>query len=141
MEASADKLFVFLHPGCTCSEASLDELKKIFVNLSEFPETHFIFSVPSAMNFDLENTRLWKQAHDLGFGVFHVDVDSKLSRTLNLNTSGIVLYFINEKLSYWCITAARSHRGDNLGASSLLKIIQDKNTDLAIFPSFGCALY
>ncbi len=43
LEKSTDKLFIFLHSGCVCSEASLDELMKIMTNLKEKPDLYFVF--------------------------------------------------------------------------------------------------
>ena len=93
LDSDTNKLFVFLHSECVCSEASLDELAKIFANLNKYPDLYFIFSQPEGFKPDIKKSKLWDQAIKFAAKEYYIDLDAKLVKDLSLISSGTVLYF------------------------------------------------
>ena len=135
------QLVIALHPHCSCSRATLNELAKI---LSRAPNTCDVIAltyVPeNALGHWLE-TELVDKCRRLN-GRIHPDPEGKLAVSLgSLTSGGVLLYDAEGSLCYQGgLTAARGHEGDNLGARTVLNILRGGRQDPMSLPVFGCPL-
>jgi hypothetical protein len=135
-------LLMFAHPMCSCTRASLSELR---VLVSEF-RGRFTPYVISALLQDVGqewmSSNLWKSAESIeGVRVMR-DVEEYEARLFAARTSGhVVLYDPEGRLLFsGGITGARGHVGDNYGLQQVASLLRKHTTSTAEGPVFGCPL-
>ena len=146
LKINTKNIFVFIHSECPCTEASLDELSRLYTRLNDDHSSdlnsYFIFSMPEGFHQDIKKSQLWQKASKFKNSELYIDHGAILVKQLNINTSGYLLYFDSSVLKY-CggITQSRSHRGSNKGLNHLYKLLNQDSYKFYQFPTFGCALY
>ncbi len=129
-------LIMFAHPMCSCTRASLTELRDLVSELGgRF--TRFVYFAPPWGDSDL-----WSDARSIDGLQVAKDTDEYEAHLFGARTSGyVVVYDEAGRLRYsGGITRARSHVGDNTGLRNIAALLR-KQTDTAFKgPVFGCPL-
>ncbi len=131
------QLLIFLHPFCSCSEATLHELAL----LPPRAQITVLFYRPGPGS-EWRAQRLWTMAQALPGATVHWDDGGKEARRFGARTSGYVLLYdtAGKLLFRGGVTASRGHEGDNAGLESLDASLRSGLP--ARMPSrvFGCGL-
>jgi hypothetical protein len=134
------RLFMFLHPRCPCSVASVNELARIMSRCAAQLDATIYFVRPESQPADWESGTLWNSASSIPGVNVKSDVGGSVAGQLHANTSGeVFVYDCRGQLRFHGgITAARGHAGDNLGESAVIAIALEGNSDVECSPVFGC---
>jgi hypothetical protein len=135
-------LVMFAHPMCTCTRASLSELR---VLLSEFQgrvEAHVVFALPEGIGRQWNTTETWAAARSIPGVRVGRDAAGREAALFGGETSGdVVLYDRDGHLMFrGGITGARGHVGDNEGRLRLASILRRQTASPGNGPVFGCPL-
>jgi hypothetical protein len=139
---NAFTLVVTLHPRCSCSFATLSELRVFLQRAPQPVVTYLIFHREGALRSAVTNTGLWQDASSISGATLIVD-DGTEAAIFGANTSGqAMLYGPDGRLRFkGGITFARGHEGDNFGLDALLAAMKDGAFIHAVAPVFGCPLH
>jgi hypothetical protein len=134
------RLFMFLHPRCPCSVASVNELARIMSRCSAQLDATVYFVRPASQPADWERGSLWNLVSSIPGVNVETDVGGRVAEQFYASTSGVV--FVYDRLGELCfqggITAARGHAGDNLGQSAVIDIALGGKSNVERSPVFGC---
>lgn len=142
IDSEAKQVFVFLHPRCPCSRATVDQLHRI-VNDSPQSRVTAFFYCPALESSEWVETALWTAANRIPSVRPHIDRDAKIAREFGVATSGHVIMFsgAGKPLFSGGITPGRGHQGDCIGAEDLSLALRGQLTQSTQHPVFGCQLY
>jgi hypothetical protein len=137
------ELFLFLHPDCPCSEASVEEMAKLLAQFPDKVETQAVMVLPADTPATQEPGPLERHASHIPGVTVRRDPGGVEAKQLGAKTSGeAFLYDPNGALLFHGgITASRGHAGDNYGASSIASLLATGKTDRPVNPVFGCSLF
>jgi hypothetical protein len=130
-----------LHPECSCSSASLEELARVLASSPRRPAVVVAFVTAGPAGVSPSNP-LWAAAALLPDEISVVDPDGQEAAGFGARVSGQT-YFYNaaRRLVFeGGLTAARGHAGDNDGEASLAEALSTGVAPLIRVPVFGCAL-
>ena len=134
------RLYMFLHPRCPCSVASVNELARIMSRCAAQLDATVFFVRSESQPADWESGTLWNLASSIPGISVESDVGGSVAGQFHANTSGEV--FVYDCLGKLCfhggITAARGHAGDNLGESAVIAIALGEISYVERSPVFGC---
>lgn len=135
-------LLLFGHPRCPCTNASLEEFKKILAQ-SQVPLTaRVVFLVPNSAGPDWQSSSVVRAAEEIPS--VEVIKDSGIeTKRFGVATSGhMLLYSASGRLQFsGGITASRGHVGANSAADAVVQLINRQSTNLSRAPTFGCPLF
>ena len=135
-------LFIFIHPQCPCSRASIGELAVIMTRSGEKPDTYVLFYSPASEPTSWVKTDLWRSVMAIP-GVRAIeDADGVWAQHFGAATSGqALLYDRRRHLAFnGGLTASRGHSGDNYGRDAINTLLQGGNPTHKMTPVFGCSL-
>lgn len=134
------RLFMFLHPRCPCSVASVNELARIMSRCAAQLDATVYFVRPASQPADWERGTLWNLASSIPAVKVETDVGGSVAGQFHANTSGeVIVYDCRGKLCFHGgITGARGHAGDNLGESAVISIALGGKSYVERSPVFGC---
>ncbi len=135
---------VFLaHPQCTCTRASLDDLREILARTPTRPKTYVLFLRPTVFQQGWEQSDLWRIASALPDVVVLRDDDGAEARRFGVETSGQTLLYDAHRTLVFSggITGSRGHAGENAGSSALLSLLTNGHADRQATGVFGCPLF
>jgi len=136
-------LFMFAHPKCPCTDASIEELKVVLTRARGRISPTICFFDPAGVPADWVQTRLFRDAKSIpGLNVV-VDMDGAIAAKFGVMTSGQVLVYDckGRRLFAGGITGSRGHAGDNRGRSLVLALASGESNDPVQTPVYGCALH
>ncbi len=135
-------LLLFAHPRCTCTRATLEELRRLMERLAGRAQAFVYFTVPAGLDAAWAQGELWEQAARIEGVTPRVDPQGALARELGAQTSGHVLVYDEKgQLRFGGgITSARGHVGMSLGGQRILALLSGERPDRPDAPTFGCAL-
>jgi hypothetical protein len=138
--SSQTQLYMFLHPRCPCSVASVSELAKIMSRCSSRLDATVYFVRPETQPADWERGSLWNQASSIPGVHVETDIGGRVAAQFHANTSGEVIVYdrAGQLRFHGGITAARGHAGDNLGASAVIAVAMGGKSNVERSPAFGC---
>ena len=142
--SSKQHLLIFLHPKCTCSTASVNELHRVLAQLTENElEVTAVVYCPENEPEEWAHTELWRRAAEIDGASMRIDSGGKEASQFGVTTSGHVFLFDadNQLRFSGGVTNARSHEGPSLGSSKLIAALHGKSTVIAGIPVFGCKLF
>lgn len=134
-------LFMFVHPECPCTRASLHELSDLLVEQpAKFSAVLVVASALSGEPWD--STPSGAIAHDIpGLGVFDDRDGAEAMRFRVHASSQVVLYDARGRLQFsGGITGSRGHVGENVGLQTVKQLIEHSKTSAHEHAVFGCPL-
>ena len=137
----APTLVMLVHPRCSCTRASMQELQAIIDKSPRTMRTYVVVYRPSDAKPGWERTDVYEAAEKLrGTRVF-VDDDGKEARLFGTFTSGqTFLYDGNGTLRFaGGITLLRGHAGMNSGREDVIWIAKAE-LGSGTHPVFGCSI-
>lgn len=138
------ELLVFLHPSCSCSVATVNEIRSLGLSAMQprsAPEVTMFFAGMSRE--ESQSSALWKQARQIPGAHVIWDEEGRESKLFGALTSGIALLYSSrgELLFHGGVTGSRGHEGDNYGLARLAEAIRTGREVSAPGFVFGCALF
>jgi hypothetical protein len=137
-------LVMLVHPQCTCSGASLDELAELLARSRPRPKTFVLFLKPEAFADGWEQSDLWAAAARLpGVTVIRDTGGVQAARFGGATSGQTFLYDARGRLQFsGGITAARAHAGENAGRSAVVALVNGAAMPGPARTSvFGCPLF
>jgi len=140
---------MFAHPRCPCTRASINELAVLMAQCEGKLNAHVAFFQPDDAKSDWSQTDLWFSASRIPDVEVFADEEGSEARRFGAATSGQVLLYDSdgELLFQGGITSARGHAGDNVGRSSIVRLlgktrrpIRERSSSTEA-PVFGCPLF
>lgn len=136
------ELLVFVHPYCSCTFATIDELEQLETRKSgaAAPEVNILFYRPR--NSKWAPNALWKKAQGLRGARVGWDDDAREASRFGALTSGYTLLYSasGELLFKGGVTGTRGHTGDNFGLDRLAAALASGERSPEKSLVFGCAL-
>lgn len=139
--AGLPTLVMLVHPRCSCSRASLQELADLLRRFHGRVSATVLLYTPAAQAW--EKTELWDTVAALP-GVQAVrDLDGREARLFQAYTSGdTVLYDAGGHLLFHGgMTPSRGHVGDNAGSHAIAAVLAHQPPERQHAAVFGCDLF
>jgi len=135
-------LVLGLHPHCPCSKATVAELNKILGHAPGKRELVAYVFKPKDEAPDWIESATVSSLKKLSVRV-ELDNDGCMARQLGLSASGQIQFYSakGELLYDGGITSARGHQGDNVGAQTVIDLLQKGGSSRKSAPVFGCPIF
>jgi len=136
-------LVMLMHPRCSCSRASLQELSRLLAHFPEQVSAAVLFYTPDGVEHDWEKTDVWSTANSLP-GVRAVrDLHGAEAKLFRVYTSGYTVLYdaAGHLLFHGGITPSRGHSGDNAGSQAIATLLTHHLADRQHTPVFGCDVF
>jgi hypothetical protein len=135
-------LFMFVHPECPCTRASLHELSGLLADPSVNVSTVLVVANTWSGDIAWESTPAGAIAQRIpGLAVFEDQAGAEASRFGAQASSHVVLYDALGRLQFsGGITGSRGHVGDNVGLRRVKKLIQRSAPAAQQHAVYGCPL-
>jgi hypothetical protein len=140
--AKGKVLWMFVHPQCQCTRASLDELESVLAQRRNGVTITIAYYCPANRPDSWAMGGLWSQAKEILGANRLIDRDGKLCRRFGARTSGQTLLFdrpTGSLLFAGGLTQARAMTGDSDGASAVRSWLSGHPSSTTA-PVYGCAL-
>lgn len=141
-DPSKNNLFVFIHPKCSCSKATLWDLETLLSKVENKVAVTVIFDWPTGKSEAWYKGSIWKLANSLKNVRIFVDHDSRERTRFQVKTSGQALYYskAGELIFSGGLTPMRGHVGDSIGQEMILGHVQSNSILTRSTAVFGCSL-
>lgn len=141
LSAHRPTLVMFVHPDCSCSGASLEELSRLMVTRRGEVALQIWFYQPIAGYESWLESPLRKVAQALPDAAVLTDFDGREAHRFGAETSGYVALYAPDgtRLFGGGITLARGHRGTSVGERAIARWVRGE-PDLSVAPVFGCKI-
>jgi len=135
-------LFVFLHPECPCSNATVDELRRISEECGGKLGITAIFASYPTLPGPVTQSDLWQMAARIPGVTVLKDEDGSMRQRFHAATSGecLLLDHAGSILFHGGITSSRGHFGSSAGGDAIIAFYHGKTSPLQTAPVFGCTL-
>jgi hypothetical protein len=135
-------LVMLAHPRCSCTRASISELREIMAAMGDHVRAHVLFVKPEGTSADWEKTDIWSSAAAIPNVSVRRDDGGREASLFHTKTSGQTLVYDAEGhlLFSGGITGIRGHPGDNAGRQRVTSFLTLGTADSARSLVFGCAL-
>lgn len=138
-------LFLFVHPRCPCSRASVSELSRMMAHCQADLRAYVYVWQAADWHDDQVRTDIWQAASSIPGVSVRVDPAGRLARRLGAETSGHgVMYDSHGSILYsGGITGARGHAGDNAGQRAVISLARNPQTKTSVCRKcsvYGCPL-
>jgi hypothetical protein len=136
-------LVMFLHPLCSCSRASLAELREVVARNPGQLTVWLLFLKSPNLAAPAEQSALWQTAKSIPGVNVAADPDGVEARRFGAQTSGhLAVYGSDRNLLFsGGITESRGHVGDNSHLEQVLSVLAGSTAPGSRFaPVYGCAL-
>ncbi|HKR62198.1 MAG TPA: RedB protein [Thermoanaerobaculia bacterium] len=137
----APTLVMLVHPHCSCSRASVEELGKIVQRAPHSMRTYVLVYRPSAFPKGWEQTDVFRAAASLPRTQVVIDENGVEAKRFGGFTSGqTFLYDGDGRLRFsGGITVLRGHAGENRGEADVIRLASAPR-GTGTHPVFGCAI-
>lgn len=134
-------LFLFMHPQCPCSVASLSELERLQAETAGKLQITIVFVEPSQKS-SWQQTSLEDRARASKSWEVVSDPGGRLAQSMGAVTSGFVVLFDRngKKVFQGGITVSRGHEGDNIGHDAIAQFALTGTVPVSHTEVFGCSL-
>jgi hypothetical protein len=140
-------LLVFLHPKCSCSQATVTELEKLLSTPTRLRHDNLlrvcvVATTPLAAEAIWANTRLIQRSSALPGAELFLDYGGAEASRFAVEVSGTVMLFDATGAQRYAggVTRARGHEGDNVGRDTLLRLLNGAPVPATAIPALGCRL-
>ncbi len=136
------EIVMVVHPKCSCSRASLDELAALMTRVGHLASATVLFVRPDGVPAGWENTDLLTSARRITGVTVQLDEGGVEAKRFGAFTSGATLVYsaAGDLLFSGGITLARGHAGDNAGRLRITGLLTDGKADRRDSPTFGCSI-
>ncbi len=134
-------LYVFLHPQCGCSQATVSELERIQADTNGKLAMRLYFEMPTS-DRSWEESPLYVRASAVRAWTVTADPGGRAAVKFGAATSGFTALFDSNgrKVFQGGVTPGRGHEGDSAGAATIIQFVKTGRVLTARTPVFGCAL-
>jgi hypothetical protein len=134
-------LVMLIHPHCSCTRASLQELERIIEMSGSSLQTYVVVYRPADFQSGWEKTETFEAAKRLQRAHVIVDADGAEARRFGGFTSGQTFLYDREGALRFSggITSLRGHAGVNRGSMDVVDIVHAR-AQQGTHPVFGCAI-
>ena len=134
-------LVMLVHPHCSCSRASVQELGEIVEKARRDVQTTVLVYRPHEMKEGWEKTQVYDGATRVRRARVQLDVDGNEAKIFGGFTSGQAFLYDGEGRLRFAggVTSLRGHAGLNRGRADLIRIANQRNGS-GSHPVFGCAI-
>lgn len=141
-DAAGPTLVQFIHPRCSCSRASLIELRQLLAPLARPPRVVVVFMRPVGLEPGWERSGNWELAHDIPGARVVVDADGVEAARFGAQTSGQTFVYAPDRGLRFSggITAARGEVGPSVGQRRVVEALRGIEPTRADSTVFGCPL-
>jgi hypothetical protein len=141
--AGQSTLVMFIHPQCSCTRASLAELKEILDKSGTAVSAWVVVLKPIGVDDEWARSSTWKAARDMRGVTVVIDDKGVEADRFGASTSGdTFLYSPAGELQFsGGITAARGHVGANSGERRVVSFIATGKADADGHEVYGCGLH
>ena len=138
--AKMPNLYVFIHPECSCSIATLSELDKLKTRVLNQVHLHVVilkYKTEMNSNLQVQEAQRVVGKDNVFFDEAHLE-----AKLFGAETSGQTYLFdeAGNLIFNGGITISRAHEGDNLGSQSIDYWIKNRVSILKKSEVFGCSL-
>jgi hypothetical protein len=138
-------LVMIAHPQCSCTRASLNELRRLIVRFGELKERPVVYLsviVPEGVGPRWTEGPVLSNAASIRDLNVVLDPGGRFAQRFGATTSGhVLLYAADGSLLFsGGITAARAHEGDAAGQEAIVAALYGRTAVAQSTPVFGCAL-
>jgi len=142
LDVEKPTLFVFLHPECPCSEATVEELARISERCEGELKIFGIFSDYPTLPQPAGRSRLWNKLESILGARSLLDEDAHLRHSFHAATSGecFLLDTDGHVIYHGGITSSRGHSGPSIGGDAIISFFNAGNISTVTAPVFGCTL-
>lgn len=135
------QLLLFVHPKCSCSKATIVELRKLLLNKEEL-SVKVIFTDHPA-DYSWINGELWEEAKSIPGVEVLVDSGNAEAKLFDVQTSGHALLFDEEGVQVFSggLTPSRGHEGMNAGSYFIENWLKKRSQATFVSKIFGCGLF
>lgn len=139
-------LFVFVHPHCPCSRATIGNLERLLARTNKKLDVTAVVVVPPGASADWAESANVRTIRAIPGIQTRVDWGGAEAKRFGATTSGTVLLYTGDRQLAYAggITPARGHEGDCKGMDQILAIIAGGAARQEIDQSqtaTGCALF
>lgn len=135
------QLFLFLHPKCSCSLATLSELEHLVADNQNRLEITVFFYKPVEESDDWVKTNLWYRTRRISPVKIVILTGDEIEKFGVITSGQTLLYDGDENLIFsGGITVARGHEGKSIGREAIENYLQARNISVRETPVFGCLL-
>lgn len=134
-------LVMFLHPGCSCSKASVAELSRLMSEAQNLTAQIVVMKSPKLEKLFHENP-LISQVKLIPRTKIIYDHDGKESSLFGAETSGLTHLYDSESRLLFAggLTMARGHEGDSVGKKAILGFLKGEKSESQSLV-FGCDIF
>jgi hypothetical protein len=134
-------LVMLIHPHCSCTRASLQELERIIEMSGPSLQTYVFVYRPSDFHSGWEKTETFEAAKHLQRAHVIVDPDGREARLFGGFTSGQTFLYDGDGALRFSggVTSLRGHAGVNRGSMDVVDIVHAR-AHQGTHPVFGCAI-
>ncbi len=136
-------LFVFAHPMCPCTPATLARVRELLAAAPGSVEATVYFDRPANVASDWESGESWRIARSIPGLTAVVDFEGAAARRFRATTSGDVLIFDarGRRVFQGGVTARRGDPSENAACQAALDVLAGKPVARNDWPVFGCPLF
>ncbi|HUR82022.1 MAG TPA: RedB protein [Thermoanaerobaculia bacterium] len=134
-------LVMLVHPHCSCSRASVQELAEVVEKAPRDVQTTILVYRPHEMAAAWERTAVYNAATRVRRARVMLDADGAQARVFGGFTSGQTFLYDGEGRLRFAggVTSLRGHAGLNRGRADILRIANTRSGE-GSHPVFGCAI-
>ena len=134
-------LVMLVHPHCSCSRASVEELQAILEKAPASVHTYVLVYRPSGVEAGWEKTQVVENASKLRRAKVILDEEGRMADLFGGFTSGQTFVYDDRGELRFAggITSLRGHAGINGGREGVIGILRSR-TGTGEHPVFGCAI-
>lgn len=136
------RLVMLIHPHCSCSRASIEELHRIVETAPASLKTYVVVYRPAEFGPGWEQTDVVTAASRLPRTQVLIDEDGREAALFHGFTSGQTFLYDGDGTLRFSggVTLLRGHAGFNSGSAGVMQIVKSHNGHGA-HPVFGCAIH
>lgn len=134
-------LVMLVHPHCSCSRASVQELQAVLEKSPAHLKTYVVVYRPEELAEGWERTQVVENASKLRRATLLVDENGREANLFGGFTSGQTFLYDDRGALRFAggITSLRGHAGMNSGRADIIEILRTRD-GAGTHPVFGCAI-
>jgi hypothetical protein len=141
--SGATALLMFVHPECSCTRASLEELRWVMERSEGRARVFVLVLTKPALPRKVQETEIWRTATAIPGVTVLPDQKGAEARRFQCSNSGRVLYYGADGALLFAggLTASRGHFGESAGRDTLIALLKGASPQCRNTPVFGCPLF